>query len=79
MKRLTRSRTEKMMGGVMGGLGHYFNVDPTIFRLLYALLTLATGVFPGVILYLVAIAIVPEEPYLRVTRDVPDTNEPTEI
>lgn len=79
MKKLTRSRTQKMLGGVMGGLGEYFDVDPTIFRLLYALLTLATGVFPGVILYIAALFIVPEEQYLTVMPEEPASDEPTEI
>jgi phage shock protein PspC (stress-responsive transcriptional regulator) len=58
-----RSRTDRMIGGVLGGFANYIGVDATIVRLGYALLTLLTGVFTGIILYFVAMLIVPEEPY----------------
>jgi phage shock protein C len=59
MKKLTRSREHKVFGGVLGGLGEYFNLDPLILRLLFVVLVLATGIFPGVILYLLVILFVP--------------------
>ncbi len=37
-KRLTLSKTDKMMGGVCGGIGEYFKIDPTIIRILFVLL-----------------------------------------
>ncbi len=43
-KRLHRSRTEKIIGGVCGGLGEYFDIDPTIVRLITVLLFFAHGV-----------------------------------
>lgn len=61
IKKLYRSRTEKMIAGVCGGIAEYYQVDPTLVRLLWAGLTLATMVAPGVILYLVAWIIIPEE------------------
>ena len=59
-KRLYRSRTDRMVGGVCGGLARYFNVDPTVMRLLFVLLTVVPGgsILPYLILWLV----VPEEP-----------------
>lgn len=56
--RLYRSRNDRVLGGVAAGLGHYFNIDPTIVRLAWVLLTLWGGT--GVVLYIIAWAIVPE-------------------
>jgi phage shock protein C len=42
--RLTRSRTEKVLAGVCGGLGEYFGVDPVIVRLIFVVLVLTTGI-----------------------------------
>ena len=58
--RLYRSRTDRMIGGVCGGLGKYLNIDPTLVRLLMVALALFGG--PGLVIYLVMLIIVPEEP-----------------
>lgn len=58
-KRLKRSRTEKMIGGVCGGLGEYFGVDPTIIRVLWVAVTLLGGA--GVIAYLILWIVMPLE------------------
>lgn len=60
-KRLYRSRTEKMVGGVCGGLGEYFEVDPVLVRLLMVLLILTPGI--SILLYIVAWIIIPMRPY----------------
>jgi len=60
--RLYRSRRDRMIGGVLGGVGEYFGVDPTIVRIIYVILALVTGFGPGVLLYIVAMIVVPEEP-----------------
>jgi phage shock protein C len=57
--RLYRSRTDRMLGGVAGGLGQYLNVDPVLVRLAFVALLLA-GV--GFFAYIIAWIIVPEEP-----------------
>lgn len=62
MKRLFRSRTNRVIFGVFGGLGDYFKVDPVILRLGYLLLTIFTGIAPGIFVYLVAGLIVPNAP-----------------
>jgi phage shock protein C len=59
-KRLYRSRLDRMIGGVCGGLGEYFDIDPTLIRLLFVFGTLLGG--PGVIAYLVLLVVVPLEP-----------------
>lgn len=58
-RRLTRSREDRILGGVAGGLGRYFDVDPVIFRIGFVALTFLSGV--GVILYLAALVFVPSE------------------
>ncbi|MCX6229792.1 MAG: PspC domain-containing protein [Bacteroidia bacterium] len=60
-KRLTRTRDEKLLAGVCGGLAKYLEADPTIIRLLYVLATLFTAVFPGALIYLIMWIIVPKE------------------
>jgi phage shock protein C len=51
-----------MIAGVLAGLAEYFLVDPTIFRLLYVIIVLITGVFPGILAYLIAYFIIPDRP-----------------
>ncbi len=59
MKKLTRSKDQVMIAGVLGGIAEYTNVDVTVIRLLYVLLTVFTAVFPGVIIYIIALFIIP--------------------
>ena len=61
-KRLYRSRSERMIGGICGGLGEYFNVDPTLVRLIAVVIILITGILPGILAYLIAWVIIPERP-----------------
>jgi phage shock protein C len=60
MKRLYRS-TDNKMAGVIGGIGEYFDVDPVLLRLLYAAVTVFTGLIPGLVLYVAALFIVPKK------------------
>lgn len=62
MKKLYRSKTEKMISGVCGGLAVYLNVDPTVVRLVWALVTILSAAVFGVLLYIVCALIIPEEP-----------------
>ena len=64
MKRLYRSQKDKKIAGIFGGLGEIFSIDPTLLRLAFVFLGLATGVFPLLISYLVGWFIIPkgEEP-----------------
>lgn len=59
-KKLYRSRTQKMIFGVCGGLAEYFNMDPTIVRLIVVAISLFTGI--GLIAYLIAGLVIPEAP-----------------
>ena len=58
-KRLERSKSNRILGGVCAGVANYLNMDPTLVRVLTVLLTLFTGV--QVIVYLVLLFVVPEE------------------
>lgn len=58
-QRLYRSRTERMVSGVCGGLAEYFDIDPTIVRVVYAVATVLTGFLPGILLYLVMALVMP--------------------
>ena len=59
-KRLYRSRTDKKIAGVCGGLGKYFNIDPTIVRIVCVILMLGWGI--GLFTYVIAAFVIPEEP-----------------
>jgi len=50
-----------MVCGVMGGLGHFFGVDPTWLRIPYALGMVFTAILPGVIVYVILAAIIPSD------------------
>lgn len=59
-KRLYRSRNQRMIGGVCGGLGEFLDIDPTIIRVVLAIVTFP---FPATILaYFIMLLVVPEEP-----------------
>jgi len=60
VKKLYRSRTDRMLGGVCGGLGEYLAIDSTLIRILFIVLAFAGG--PGLIAYIIMLFIVPEEP-----------------
>lgn len=59
-KKLYRSRRNRIIGGVCGGIADYFNTDPTWIRLLFIILLVAFG--STLIIYLILWIIVPEEP-----------------
>lgn len=58
-KRLYRSRTNRMLCGVCGGVGEYFNIDPTLVRLGFVLLAFWVG--SGILAYFIAAVIIPDE------------------
>ncbi len=70
-KKLYRSRTDKMVAGVCGGLGKYLSIDPTLIRLIFALLVFF-GVGSGLLVYLVLMIVVPLEPEAELPTDVLD-------
>jgi phage shock protein C len=62
MKRLVRSRTDKMIAGICGGLGEMLSVDPTLIRLAVVFIGLVTAILPILLAYLVGWAIIPIAP-----------------
>jgi phage shock protein C len=57
-KRLERSTRDKWIGGVCGGLGHYFDIDPTIVRLIFLVAFFGFGT--GLLVYLVLWVVMPQ-------------------
>lgn len=74
-RRLYRSRQQKMVAGVAGGLGQYFNIDPTLVRLAFVLVALIPGL-GGVSLlgYIILAIVVPQYPEGDAEPLVPSTN-----
>ncbi len=65
-KRLYKSDDDKVVAGVIGGLGEYFDIDPTILRLGYILIAIVTALVPSVIAYIIAALIVPHKPHHKI-------------
>ncbi|MCK5290119.1 MAG: PspC domain-containing protein [Candidatus Aenigmarchaeota archaeon] len=59
VKKLYRSKKDRMLAGVCGGIGEYFGIDSTLVRILWVLLTLGGGA--GLILYIICAIVVPEK------------------
>jgi len=60
MKKLTRSRTNRWIAGVCGGVGEYLDIDPNIIRAVYIVFTVLTGFVAGLIIYILLGIIIPE-------------------
>lgn len=60
MKKLYRSNTDRKLCGVCGGFAEYFDLDPTIIRLIFIFLTLFGG--GGVLIYLICALVIPKSP-----------------
>ena len=58
-KQLLRSRN-KMIGGVCAGIAEYFDIDPTLVRVLYVALTFFSAAFPGLLLYIILLILMPQ-------------------
>ncbi|MCH7578269.1 MAG: PspC domain-containing protein [Chloroflexi bacterium] len=61
-KRMHRSRSEKKLLGVLGGVADYTGLDPSLIRIVYVIATILTGFVPGIFLYVVMAFVVPREP-----------------
>lgn len=62
VKKLFRSKNDRMIAGVFGGMGDYMKVDPTLLRIIGVILLIFTGVLPVLIAYIVLAIIIPENP-----------------
>jgi phage shock protein C len=65
MKKLYRSNTNKVLAGICGGLGEYFEVDPVVVRVAWIVVSMVTGVIPGIIAYIITIFIIPEHRHIK--------------
>lgn len=74
-KKLYRSRSRRMLSGVCGGLEDYFSIDVTIIRLVWVLISIMSGGFPGIIAYVIAVFIIPEEPIGYYNNDMNNSRE----
>jgi phage shock protein C len=59
--RLRRSKDNRMIAGVIGGLARYFGFDTTLARVLYVILSVVSVAFPGILVYIILWIIMPEE------------------
>ena len=57
---LRRSRSNRMIAGVVGGLANYFGIDPTLARVLYVVGSIISVAFPGILVYVLLWAIIPQ-------------------
>lgn len=62
IKRLYLSETDKKISGVCGGIGEFYHVDSSLVRLAWIILTILTGVFPGLVGYIIAAVVIPRRP-----------------
>lgn len=61
MKKLYRSNDNKIVAGILGGIGEYTAVDPTIVRLIFIIITVISGFVPGLVTYFIALLVVPPQ------------------
>ena len=60
-KKLTRSADDRMLAGVAGGLAAYLDIDPALVRIIFVIITLFGGVFPGLLIYVILWFVMPEQ------------------
>ena len=60
-KRLYRSDTSRMWGGICGGIGEFFNIDPVLVRVIWLLTVIFTGIVPGLLAYVFGLFIIPRQ------------------
>jgi phage shock protein C len=61
MRKIRRSKSKRMIAGICGGLAAYLNVDVTVIRLVYVIVSVMSGAFPGLLIYILAMFIIPSE------------------
>ncbi|MEX0652376.1 MAG: PspC domain-containing protein [Candidatus Paceibacterota bacterium] len=65
IQKVYRSRSDRYIAGVCGGLGEYIDMDSTILRLGWVMVTIFSGVLPGVLIYCIAMFIIPKKPMVE--------------
>jgi phage shock protein C len=69
-KKMMRPRANRSVAGVCAAVGHYLDLDVTVIRVVWALIVVMSGIFPGVIAYAIAWVVIPEEPLLLPAANV---------
>lgn len=62
-KKLYKSTSDKMLCGVLGGIAEYLGIDSTVVRLIFALVSIFSAGFPGILFYIVCAVIMPDPPF----------------
>lgn len=75
MKKLYKSKNDRILSGVLGGIGEFYDLDPTLIRLGYMVFVIMTAVVPGIIAYVIASIIVPERPLYKEAETEMKTEE----
>lgn len=70
MKKLYRSRDNRIFAGLLGGIGEYLAVDPVLIRLLFVALVIFTAIVPGLLFYIIGLFLVPSHPDIEVVSDM---------
>lgn len=73
-KKLYKSSENKVISGVMGGLGEYFDIDPVLFRVVYIGISISTAIIPGIIAYVLMAIVMPNAPSKH-HNETPETHE----
>jgi len=82
MKKLHKNHHDEVLTGIIGGIGEYFAIDPTVLRIVFVIIVLISGIFPGIIAYIIAYFIIPDAPQglsTLVTAPPMNTPEPAPI
>ena len=74
-KKLYRSRTDRKIAGVCGGMAEYFNIDSTIIRLVWVLLIIFLGT--GLLAYIIAVIVIPDAPLNSQNNPYTNYNNPS--
>ena len=60
VKKLYKSEKNKVLAGVLGGIGEYFGIDPTVLRIIWILVVVFTGFMPGIVAYILMALLIPK-------------------
>lgn len=77
-KRLTRSRDDRMLSGVCAGIAEYMGLDPTVVRLLWAVVTILSFGF-GILAYVAALVLMPEPPPADAPHEAGDVGQSLDV
>ena len=75
MKKLHRSRTDKVLAGLLGGIGEYFNLDPVWIRFVFIIVLIFSEIWPAVVVYIIGYIMVPQAPDFEVVSSTEEKHE----